>query len=442
MSRWCLAWLALLLAAGPAWAAQGLSLTEAIREGLGADATLRQAELELARNVVGVEGARAEQLQYGADLSVGNWTGVTGLLSAGPVQPISVPIANAQVMARWPLFTGFRLDRQIDAAEAGVLAARARLDKAHQDVIFAVTEAYWTTRRAELKSETQREGVRRAREAWAIAREVARAGQASAQEVEQAELSTLAAEGEALRLEGDALQARERLATLLRRDLSRVALRDEPAREVGKDPGGALEGSLEARPDVRLARAEVAIRGAGVGVAAADSWPQLEVASLYQHGNNPFFATSQNRTVLDRLVGTWNAQLNLSYHLFDHGVIARNIRGRSLEQAASEQALAATLAAAEAEVRATRRRLALTVRRIELGRRGEDLARRNLDWQRGRYRQGRARLSDLNEARTGLIERRHQRLDAEIDHRIAVAALQRALGTLDVQPGRPEEARP
>ncbi|MEB3329079.1 MAG: TolC family protein [Candidatus Sericytochromatia bacterium] len=440
MSRWRLALVALLLGTGPAWAAPALSLHAAIREGLGTDVTLRQAEIELARSLVGVEGVKADRLQYGADLSVGNWTGVTGLLSNDPVQPLSVPIANAQVMARWPLFTGFRLDRQLDAAEAGVLAARARLDKARQDVIYAVTEAFWATRRAELKLESQRQGVRRAREAWAIAREVARSGQVAALEVEQAELASLAAEGEALRLEGEALQARARLATLLRRDLSRTSLQDAPTRDEPVPP--AAPGALEGRPDVRLARAEVAIRSAGVGVAAADSWPQLEVASLYQHGNNPFFAMSQNRTVLDRLVGTWNAQISLSYHLFDHGVIARNVRGHSLQRAASEQALAATLAAAEAEIRAARRRLDLTGRRVKLGRRGEDLARRNLDWLQGRYRQGRAGLAELNDARTGLIERHHQRLDAEIDHRIAVAALHRALGTLAVPAVRPEEARP
>jgi multidrug efflux system outer membrane protein len=426
----------------PALAAQpqpALTLGGAVREGLAQDPRLRQAELELQRTLVGLEGARAEQLQYGADLAVGNWTGVTGLLSTAPVQPMSVPIANAQVMARWPLFTGYRLDRQIDAAEAGALSARARLDQARQATIYEVLEAYWSTRRAELKAAVQQEAVRRAREAWEIARAIAREGQGGAREAERAEVAALMAEGEALRLEAEAARARDRLATLLRRDLTGVALSDGVGSALPSPPDPIGPAALEQRPDVRLARAEVALRAAGVGVAAADRWPQVEVASMYQHGNNPFFATSQNRSVLDRLVGTWNAQVSLSYHLFDHGVIARNIQSRTLEQGVAEQTLTATLATAEAELRAARRRVALAERRVALGQRNEALARRNLDWLQGRFRAGLARLTELNEARVSLVEGRNQRLDAEIDRALARAALHRALGTLEAPNPRPQE---
>lgn len=439
---WTLLALAALGATAPAAAAApsaDLTLAGAIREGLARDPRLRQAELEVARTLVGVEGARAEQLQYGADVAVGNWSGVSGLLSTSPLQPMSVPIANAQLTARWPMFTGFRIARQIDAAEAGALAARARLDDARQATIYDVMEAFWTTRRAELRAEVQHEAVRRARQAWDIARAVASEGQGGIREAERAEVATLTAEGEALRQEAEAGRARDRLATLLRRDLAGVTLRDAPLGALplpGKATGPA---ALERRPDVRLARAELTLREAGVGVASADRWPQLEFASMYQHGNNPFFATSQNRSVLDRLVGTWNAQISLTYHLFDHGVIARNIQSRTLEQGVAEQGLAATLAAAEAELRAARRRVETAERRVKLGIRNEALSRRNLDWLQARYRAGFARLTELNEARVSLVESRNQRHDAEIDHALALAALHKALGTLEAPAPRPQE---
>jgi outer membrane protein TolC len=199
-------------------------------------------------------------------------------------------------------------------------------------------------------------------------------------------------------------------------------------------PAEATVRSVERRPDIRLARAELAMRDANVGVAAADRWPKLELASLYQYGNNPFFATSQNRSVLDQLVGTFNAQLSLTYNLFDHGVISRNIQSRIFEHSQSEQALAAAVAKAELEVRSARRRLELAERRVKLGVRNEALAKRNLDWLQTRYRFGYVRLTELNESRVNFVDSRNQRLDADIDRQVALAALHKALGTLEFVP--------
>ncbi|MEB3285759.1 MAG: TolC family protein [Candidatus Sericytochromatia bacterium] len=417
-----------------------LTLELAVKEALRREPLLHQAELDLEQTLVGLEGVKAERLQYGGDVTVGNWAGLTGLMSHNPVQPMNVPIANAQLMARWPVFTGFRLSRQIDAAEAAVRASRARLEQARQDTILAVLESFWGIRRAELKLDVQREATTGARAALRIAKEMIKTGRAPAWEVERAEVAALTAEGEALRLEAEVARARDQLGALLQRDMTGVVL-DAAFPGAVTPMNVPAEAAFDRRPDVRLARAELAIKQADVGVASSERWPKLELASLYQYGNNPFFATSGNRSVLDRLVGTFNAQINLSYSLFDHGVVGRNIHARTLECAQSEQALVALLARAEVEVRAARRRLELARRRVSLGTRNEALAKRNLEWLQTRYRFGFVRLVELNESRVNFVASKNQRLDAEIDRYLAMAALYKSLGVLDAPPRAPEGGR-
>ena len=417
---------AALAAGGP------LTLNEAVQAAITADPRLRQAELDLERAGVTESGARSEQFQYTGDLSAGNWTGASGLFSGSPVTPMSVPTGNAEVAARYPVFTGWKIANQIEAAEAGVTSARARLDQTRQDVIYGVTEAYWLARRGELRAAIQAEAVEKARQARALVGTNVTIGKSSTAELDRAEVALLNEESEQLRLTSDAERARDQLGSLLQRDLSGVALTDPEGGAVQEDlPSEArLREALDARPDLRRALADVAAQRATVGVASADRWPQFEVLTSYQHGNNPFFATSQNRSVLAGFVGTWNAQVNLRYHLFDHGVIARNVAARSLELAAAEQALEATRRTAELEARQAQRRLELAGRRVAIGARAETLAAKNLTWVEGRFKFGYALLTELNEARGNLVSARNQRLDSEIDYRLALAALRKSLGRL------------
>lgn len=422
--------LALIVAASAA--APPLTLGEAVSAAIARDPRLRQAELDLERAGVGEAGARGERLQYTADLSAGNWTGATGLLAGQPVTPMSVPTGNAEVGARWPIFNGWKIDNQIEAAEAGVTGAKARLDQVRQDLVYGVTEAYWLARRGELRTAIQAEAVERARQARELVKTNVAIGKASAAEADRAEVAMLNEESEHLRLTGDAERARDQLGILLQRDLTGVALADPGALAAEPIPGEeAITRALAARPDLRKAQADVAAFRANVDVAQADRWPQLELASSYQHGNNPFFATSQNRSVLAGFVGTWNAQVLLRYHLFDHGVIARNVEARSLELAAAEQALEAARRNAELEARQARRRLDVASRRLAIGARAETLAAKNLTWVEGRFKFGYALLTELNEARGGWRQARNQRLDSEIDHRLALAAMRKALGRLE-----------
>jgi outer membrane protein TolC len=348
----------------------------------------------------------------------------------------NTPVANGTLMATVPLFTGFKISNQISQAEAGGVLASAKADQARQDVVYQITEAYWQARRAELHARIQNEATNQARQSREVVKASFDIGRASAQELDRAEVTLLNNESDLLKASGDQELARDQLSTLLQEDITHLRLADPPAIiEAGMGPELTLEQALTQamanRPAVRMAKAQVAIAQSGVEVAKADRYPQLSFVTAYQHGNNPFIATSQNRDVLNTFVGTWDARLNLGFHLFDNGIISRNIARSEADVTAAQQSLESVKRQTELEIRQAHRRMSLARRRVTLGERSESLAAKNLTWIQGRFKFGYALLVELNEARVNLISSRNQRVDAQIDYVLADAALRKAMGTLE-----------
>jgi outer membrane protein TolC len=428
--------LTVLLSAGPALADDVLTLQEALAIGLERSPQLRQATTEIEKAGLAVTEAQSQRFSYSGDLALGDRAGVSNLLSNQAIVGGNTPIANGTIMAKVPIFTGFKITQQITQAEAGAELARARVDQVRQQTVWSITEAYWQARRAELRARILNEATNQAKQARQVVRASFDIGRASAQELDRAEVSLLTQESDLLKAQGDVELARDQLATMLQQDIARMRLSDPPSIvEASMVPGITVERALEAamanRPEVRMAKAQVAAAKASVEVAQADRWPQVDLVTAYQHGNNPFIATSQNRDVLSSFVGTWDARLNLGLHLFDNGVIARNIQRSQADVAAAEQALETARRTTELEIRQAHRRMVLAGRRVALGTKSETLATKNLTWIEGRFKFGYALLVELNEARVNVTSARNQRADAQIDYQLAEAALAKAMGQLE-----------
>lgn len=418
-----------------------LPLARAITDTLASSPELRQAGLDLDRANVGLAGARAERLTYSADINLADGYGASGLFGATSPTLGQVPVLNATLAARVPLFSGFRVEREIDRASAGVVAGHAQLDQARQTLVWNVTEAYWLARRAELHEAIAADATTRARQARDIVQAARKIGRASEGEVDSAEVTALDQEGEWLRAQDDRQVARDRLASLLQRDLTGVKLEDPTPGGSTPTEDAAIQLALAHRPDVRLARAQLAANQAAVASAAADRWPQLALEGAYQHGNNPYDPAAQSHIVLDRLTGDAYARLNLTYHLFDQGTVGRNIEARSLEARSAEQALLAAERTAHLEVKQALARLAGARRRVALGERSVAVATRSVAYLENRFRFGYALITELNEARQNLVTANMQRTDAQIDAALARSALARATGTLEAPVKPPGSSR-
>lgn len=425
--------LATALLALPAAAAESLSLEAALREALASQPALLQAEADLAKARLAVEGARAERFSYSGDVSLGDRFALSPLFTTQSVQAANVPLLNGILQGRLPLFTGFRLTNQIGQADAALEAAESRLGQQRQAVLLSATEAYWSLKRAQLRLASQDAAVAQAERVRRDAEINVTAGNTPANERDRAEVALLNARTEKLRLEAEARLAEATLANALGRPAASFALEAPPSAAPLapglRTPDAALQTAEIARPELRAAKANLAVSEAGVAIARADAYPQVDLIGAYQHGNNPFIATSQAHSVLDQLAGTFDVRLNAAIHLFDHGVIRRNVARAEADREAAKAALEAARRSAGLEIRQALARHEAAESRLALTGRAVDLARKTLDYLARRYAAGYALLTEVNAARVDLVTAETNHTDALIDRTLARAALQRATGT-------------
>jgi outer membrane protein len=151
--------------------------------------------------------AAAEALKAAQALHYGN---VTALGAAGYAwwarQEVLSPRGNpnnpgaqlgwwgAGLESSTPLFTGFRLQAEVEQAEANHGAARATTRVIANDIVLQVAKAYLTRLTAEQQIKVAKDRVAHAREALALARERYKAGLASILDVTTATADLLAAE--------------------------------------------------------------------------------------------------------------------------------------------------------------------------------------------------------------------------------------------------------
>lgn len=143
----------------------------------------------------------ARALHYGSVTAVGAagyaWWGRQEVTSArgNPNNPgAQLGWWGAGVSSSTPLFTGFRIEAEIEQAEANHGAARATTRAIANDVVLEVAKAYLNRLTAEQQITVAQERVAQAREASALARERYKAGLASILDVTTASTDLLTAE--------------------------------------------------------------------------------------------------------------------------------------------------------------------------------------------------------------------------------------------------------
>ncbi len=184
-----------------------------------------------------------------------------------------------------------------------------------------------------------------------------------------------------------------------------------------------LDEALLARPDLAALASQARAQELTIDAASAARWPSLGFTTGLTNGGY----------ALDSTVWNWEAQLTLSWNLFQGGLV----RARTDEARANLDVARALLASERQAIRVelTQAQLAVRAARETLAASGEALvnAREQLRLAEGRYRAGVGSVIELGDAQVKLTSAAAQRVKAEYDLATARAQLQKALG-------RPPEA--
>lgn len=320
-----------------------------------------------------------------------------------------------------PLYTGGRITRGIEAAEAGLEAADALVARAVADLKLEVARAYLDVLRAHRGVEVAQRSVASLEAHAADARGRFERGLAARNQLLAAQVALADARQRAI-------QARHRLDLahaaynrLLGRALTApVALDEIEAQPLAADVEALTERALRQRAELSAATREaVALRHRSAAERAA-AYPQVQFSFGQTYQENRYQVHEQLNF----------AALGLKWDLFDGGVI------RSQAEATARRAEA--VAAEQDDLRS---RIALQVRqawldeqetesRIAVAREALAQAEENLKVARTRYREGLGTNTEVLDAETGRTLSYTNYHNAVYDAALADLRLRHALGEL------------
>lgn len=418
-----------------------LELDDAVAIALGSNRTLRAADAAVGAAEAGVEEARAGRLP-GVDLDL-EWSRTTnptlvfsnllGQEAFGPenfaIDALNRPDALNNVRSRisvsQPVWTGGRIERSIDAAEASRGASAAERERTRQAVVHRVIEAYTGAVLAGARLGVAEDAAATAAEHVRLVSDLHEGGLVVASDLLQARVRALEVDETRIRAESDLAVSRAALNLALGRDLDTPfrlsAALDAPLPLDDESLEDLLAAAATGRPDARAARLAVEASDLGVSVARAGRMPRVGVGGSYEANSEDWFDPGGTN---------WSLFAGASWTIFDGKATGARIRRaeRELDRARArsadlEDSVGLDVRRAYHERRAARSSTERTAQAVEL-------ARESLRIVEDRYREGLTTVVELLDAQTAVTEARFRDLAARRDLILADASLDLAVGRL------------
>jgi len=317
------------------------------------------------------------------------------------------------------LYEGGRIRAQVDAAEAVLEVGEEELASAQADLVLAVRQAWFSVAQGQRLVVSAREGLERSRLNLEYAEARLEAGLGTRPDVLRARVDVSAAELELTRARNVLERARAALNILLGRSPAiPLEIREEPA-AVSLPPLPSWEelreAALDAREEVRAARARTARQEAEVRFSRGSFFPSISAQGQVSRGAMASRSPSES----------WSLEMGLSLPLFQGFARRGDLRARQalLESARFQES--AVSQAVEGEVWEALLAEKESTRRLENARALFQAAEENLEAAQESYRQGLGSMIALVDARTAFTGAQQTLIQAEYDRRVARAVLER-----------------
>ena len=339
----------------------------------------------------------------------------TSTASASLIQPLSGLIA---------LLDAYEL-RKI-----GVDAASLRADIRKRDVAQQAVEAYYRARQAARLLDVSRKSIEQIEEQVRRARNLESQGVVGRNDVLRAEVTAASAKQRVLQATAALSLAQARLAFVLGGE-GEIAAAPLPA---GTEPApfnlrlqDCERRADTMRPELREIDARLSQAAAGVRVARAKLFPQINAVATYQHNEGLGFAQPKNAGYVGALL-TWDA--------WDWGTTTAGISEARAQEAQVLAAADKVRAAIRLETRSAYMMALTSHAAVAVGRKSVEQAEENLRIETKRYESAAATALEVLDAETLLTQARAQQETTFYDYLIARSALRKAMGEspLEKQP--------
>lgn len=433
--------LAVMVLAAPALpaAAQAprpVTLVEALTLAAQKNHGLRVAavEVKIARaQLAQAEAAKSGQITLSASYTRTNERdGGTMVIPPGTIPGITVPITitlpgpdpniySAALTYQIPLHTGGRLESQIALAQANLRGAEAALERAKQQLVLDVKQAYYQVLLAQAGVEVAARAASAADENLRVARARVAAGVSPRFDEVQAEVNLANARQGQIRSHNSLALAQHGLNALMVLPLDTVLQPRETMTvvPVRSDTAALVRRALEARPEMVEHRARIDVALAAVEIARAGGRPMVVLSGGPSYGNPG-----------GSLVKTsgWAVTLSATLSLFDGGLTAQRVREAESRVEQLREAEAQIRQGIELEVRRALLNLSSAAEELAAADKAVELAKEGLRIANVRFAAGVSTNLEVVTAQASLSQAEGNRIQALFNVNLARAQLERAAG--------------
>ncbi|WP_425057734.1 Outer membrane protein TolC [Sporomusa carbonis] len=328
---------------------------------------------------------------------------------------------NNSLRFSWPLYTGGKLEGQIEQAKQSQKIADLGVDKAKQQAKLDATIAYYDVLEARSIVETNQAAVSNLEAHLKNVQAQYGAGVVAKSDVLRSEVELSNAEQNLIKAKNSYDLAVANLNNIMNIDIgTEVALKDELRHDkYDKSLEESIALALKNRPEIAQAQAGVDSANAAVKVAAGGKLPTVSLGG----------STGWSDSVLPDSNNNWSMSLTASWNVFDAGVTNAKIKQADTTVTKAAEQYEQTKDNIELEVRQAYLSMQEADKRLATTEMAVNKAEEDLYIAQEKYKAGAGTNLDVIDANLSLTQAKTNHIQALYDYNVSMAKLDKAIGT-------------
>ena len=342
-------------------------------------------------------------------------------------QPDSLTNYQTQLLVTQPVYTGGKIRSGIEAARAGSDAAGSERERARQEVVHQVLDAYTGAVLAQRYLQVARDSLKTSEAHVRLVADMHQAGLVVESDLLQVRVRKTEVEEIVIRAESGAAVSMAGLNMVMGEPQGRIytlsALCDDDTCQVDEDADleSLLDEALANRPDLKASALKAEAASLMIRTARSQGRPEVGVSGVYEANAEDFIGADGTN---------WSVMAHARLRLFGGKEVRARVARSEAEHRMASSASELLGQSVELEVRTAFHDLRASRKRIEQAALAVELAGTSLAMVQDRYKEGLTNLVELLEAETALTSARSREVQARRDLLLADATLKLAIGRL------------
>lgn len=343
------------------------------------------------------------------------------------ISPAILDNYNLRLTLQQPLFTGWKIQSAVDAADYSAQATQKDYERDKSDLVYGIKNAYWNLSKAIELEKVVNENVDQLKAHVKDAQSWQSQGMITTNDVLKVRVQLSEAQLRQIDARNAVQLARIGLNNILGipldTQLRLTSTLNKEAKEFDSLQG-LIDRALANRADMRAMEYRVKAGESGVAFATANWFPQLYLTGDY-YFNRP---NQRYQPMIDAFKNTWDLGIGMSFDIWNWGTTVYQTDQAEAQLAQTQDGLSQMKDAVALDVTSNYLNLQRTKERIAVAQEGVKQAEENYRITDNKFKQGLSVNTDLLDAEVALLQAKTDYTQALTDFELAQASLERSVG--------------